>query len=81
MTFQVQLIRNTLMGGEPQSITVPILYDKANNTTTMMEQWVNNTQAEMAVGQMLQRFAEFNNNPTGCSIYPAIRELLSNLAF
>ncbi|KAK2192083.1 hypothetical protein NP493_39g02007 [Ridgeia piscesae] len=67
-------------GVEPQNIVIPILYDHSMNTTQVMEQRSQElSQSTVAVSNMLKRFIEFNPNPNGCSIYPALRELLTNL--
>lgn len=79
--FMLQLTRTIPPGTEvcPQTIIVPVLYDINTNNTQMMEVMSTNTQANMAINNMFKRFAEFNPKPVDCSIYPAIRELLSNL--
>ncbi|KAI0224052.1 Mediator of RNA polymerase II transcription subunit 14 [Lamellibrachia satsuma] len=81
--FMVQLTRIGVAvppGVESQNIVIPILYDHTMNTTQMLEQRPSEpTQANLAVSNMLKRFAEFNPNPNGCSIFPAMRELLTNL--
>ena len=37
------------------------------------------TPAMAAVASMLQRFSQMHHNPNECAIYPAVRELMTNL--
>ena len=87
LVLQLQLTRQGVTvapGQEPQSIIVPILYDQNTNTTLMTEQrgaGATMTPASMAATKTLKHFAEINQLKQGeCSIFPAVRELLTNLA-
>ena len=67
---------------EPQSVVVPLVYDVTNNQLAVVEKSVGPRAPQQTVShmvQMLKSFNEFNTNRADCSIYPAIRELLSNL--
>jgi hypothetical protein len=35
--------------------------------------------AMAAIASMLQRFAQMHHNPNECAIFPAVRELMTNL--
>ncbi|XP_074645605.1 mediator of RNA polymerase II transcription subunit 14-like isoform X2 [Tubulanus polymorphus] len=83
------MLQLTRMGGPPvtqsgdaQTVIVPLLYDTNTNITSLAEQ--RNPQApappaNIAISNMLKRFAEFNPKMNECSLYPAVRELLANL--
>jgi mediator of RNA polymerase II transcription subunit 14 len=67
--------------GEAQSVIVPLLYDTNSNTTTLAEHRTVQAQppANQAISNMLKRFSEFNSKPNDCSLYPSVKELLTNL--
>ncbi|XP_071034254.1 mediator of RNA polymerase II transcription subunit 14 isoform X1 [Parasteatoda tepidariorum] len=87
MLFFAQLTRiglNLAPGVEPQTVVFAAVYDIKMNTTTVPDSRrealpVSPTDPIYIITSMLKRFAEYNPNPNECSIYPAIRELLSNL--
>lgn len=85
MLFFAQLTRiglNLAPGVEPQTVVVAIVYDIKANTTLLPDRNAVNmspTDPIFIIGNMLKRFAEYNQQTNECSIYPAIRELLSNL--
>ncbi|XP_055926040.1 mediator of RNA polymerase II transcription subunit 14-like isoform X1 [Argiope bruennichi] len=87
MLFFAQLTRiglNLAPGVEPQSVVFAAVYDIKMNTTTVPDNRrdampISPTDPVYIITNMLKRFAEYNPNPNECSIYPAIRELLTNL--
>ena len=70
-------------GQEHQSVIVPILHDQNTNTTLTTQQTgpgTTMTPASMAVTKTLKHFAEMSQLKQGeCSIFPAVRDLLTNL--
>lgn len=65
---------------EPPSIVLPLIYDIGSNVTTLAEKREAGANPAMtAVSQMLKHFTQFQSNINECSVFPAIRELLSNL--
>ena len=93
LCFQIQLIRNAQptqpsanMPGqsvEQQTFVVPIIYNTNGNVTNMMcdqKSQLAMSQPAVAVSNLLKRFHDFNKLSDQCSIFPAVRELLMNLA-
>ncbi|XP_076370105.1 mediator complex subunit 14 isoform X1 [Tachypleus tridentatus] len=74
---------NLAPGVEPQTVVVPILYDINNNVTQLWDRRghssLSPTDPLSVIGNMLRRFNEYNPPQGECSIYPALRELLTNL--
>ena len=71
-------------GQEAQTIIVPILHDLNNNSTQMTSQATDQkgpTTTTTAINKVLRSFAEMTQmkQQGECSIYPAVRELLTNL--
>jgi mediator of RNA polymerase II transcription subunit 14 len=65
---------------EPQSITIPLLYNIQDNTITLVEKGPTVPNASLQhVSQHLKRFMERFHSSADCAIYPAVRELLMNL--
>lgn len=86
MLFFLQLTRiglNLPTGVEPQTLVVPIVYDMNSNTTQLADRRdpasLSPTAPISIIRNTLKRFSDYNPQPTECSIYPAIRELLTNL--
>ncbi|XP_023219267.1 mediator of RNA polymerase II transcription subunit 14-like [Centruroides sculpturatus] len=86
MLFFLQLTRiglNLPAGVEPQTLVVPIVYDMNSNTTQLADRRdpasLSPTAPISIIRNTLKRFSDYNPQPTECSIYPAIRELLTNL--
>jgi mediator of RNA polymerase II transcription subunit 14 len=64
------------------TFVIPILYTTDMNVTQMMidqKSPVSLSPTAHAVNTLLKRFHEVNAKQTECSIYPAVRELLTNL--
>lgn len=69
-------------GHENQTVFVPLVYEPSNNSIQLMEQRAPNTppsQTSTAINNVLKRFLNFNTNPNVCVLYPAVRELVTNL--
>lgn len=78
---------------EPPSIVLPLVYDASTNLTQLAEKREPGpggpmsaqrrdplpTSALTAASLQLKRFVDFNLNPSECSLYPAVRDLLANL--
>lgn len=81
MVLMLQLTRIGLqVPQEPQSITIPLLYDISNNTITLVEKEPSLPNPNLQqVMQMLKRFMERYHSSQECAIYPAVRELMTNL--
>lgn len=87
LLFFIQLTRiglNFAPGTEPQTVVLPIVYDVSSNTTQLADRQpppanMAPTSATSIISNVLKRFAEFNTKPGECSIFPAIRELMTNL--
>lgn len=89
LSLQIQFTRfaqqPTTAGAQPQdslTFVVPILYTTDMNVTQMMidqKSSVSLSPTALAVNNLLKRFHEINAKQTDCSIFPAIRELLTNL--
>lgn len=63
-----------------QTITIPLLYNIHENTITLVEKGPTLPNANLQhVSQQLKRFMERFHPNTDCAIYPAVRELLTNL--
>ncbi|KAL3884058.1 hypothetical protein ACJMK2_030281 [Sinanodonta woodiana] len=81
VVLMLQLTRVGLQlpqGAEPQSIIIPILYDISNNSITLVERGPSNPNLSQ-VTQMLRRFMERYHQSPDCAIFPAVRELMTNL--
>ncbi|XP_025098562.1 mediator of RNA polymerase II transcription subunit 14-like isoform X2 [Pomacea canaliculata] len=76
MIFMLQFTRIGL-NIEAQSLCVPMLYEISQNKVQQVDQ--HSSPALAAIATMLSRFAEMHHNPTECAIFPAVRELMSNL--
>ncbi|XP_060590641.1 mediator of RNA polymerase II transcription subunit 14-like isoform X2 [Ruditapes philippinarum] len=65
---------------DPQTITIPLLYNIQDNTITLVEKGPTLPNANLQqVSQHLKRFMERFHSSAECAIYPAVRELLTNL--
>jgi mediator of RNA polymerase II transcription subunit 14 len=65
-----------------ETFVIPILYTTDMNMTQMMidqKSPVSLSPTAHAVNSLLKRFHEVSVKQTECSIYPAVRELLTNL--
>lgn len=76
MIFMLQFTRIGL-NVEAQSLCVPMLYEISQNKVQQVDQ--HGSPALAAIAQMLSRFAELHHNPQECAIFPAVRELMTNL--
>ncbi|XP_046742942.1 mediator of RNA polymerase II transcription subunit 14 isoform X1 [Diprion similis] len=66
--------------GETPSLVLPLVYDLTNNLTQLAEKRdPGPASATAAASLQLKRFAEYGANPTECSLFPAVRDLLANL--
>lgn len=62
------------------SLALPFVYDLQLNTTQIAERRDQlPSLATRTVIQHLQRFGEYANGHTECSLFPAVRDLLTNL--
>lgn len=80
--FQLQLTRIGLtlpQGKEPFSILVPLFYEINPNTISLAERALSSTPQQTAISGMLKRFAEYHQKHNECAIFPAVRELMTNL--
>ena len=81
--LQLQLTRIGLQlpnPSEPQSITIPLLYNISDNSINLVEKGPTLPNPNLQqVMQMLKRFMERYHNSPECAIYPAVRELMCNL--
>ncbi|CAG9108197.1 unnamed protein product [Plutella xylostella] len=67
-----------LTRGETQ-LVLPLVYDMQQNNTQLADK--RDTQPHLlAVNLHLKRFSEFNQNHTECTLWPAVRDLLTNFA-
>ncbi|XP_066584073.1 mediator of RNA polymerase II transcription subunit 14 isoform X2 [Prorops nasuta] len=65
--------------GEPPSLVLPLVYDVSTNLTQLAEKRdPSPASATAAASLLLKRFAEYAN-PSECSLFPAVRDLLANL--
>jgi len=69
--------------GETPSLVLPFVYDVTTNITQLAERRDLSPPPSAITGASMQlkRFAEFNNmavNQTECSLFPAVRDLLTN---
>ncbi|KAL4233347.1 Mediator of RNA polymerase II transcription subunit 14 [Mactra antiquata] len=63
-----------------QTITIPLLYNILENIITLVEKGPTLPNANLQhVSQQLKRFMERFHPNADCAIYPAVRELLTNL--
>ena len=62
---------------EAQSLCVPMLYEINQNKVQQVDH--QGSPALAAIAAMLQRFSELHHNPNECAIFPAVRELMTNL--
>ncbi|XP_012256588.1 mediator of RNA polymerase II transcription subunit 14 isoform X2 [Athalia rosae] len=66
--------------GETPSLVLPLVYDVSSNLTQLAEKRdPGPASATAAASLQLKRFAEFGANPSECSLFPAVRDLLANL--
>ncbi|XP_043274195.1 mediator of RNA polymerase II transcription subunit 14 isoform X2 [Venturia canescens] len=66
--------------GEPPSLVLPLVYDVSTNLTQLAEKRdPGPASATAAASLQLKRFAEYGANPSECSLFPAVRDLLANL--
>ncbi|ESO84116.1 hypothetical protein LOTGIDRAFT_211073 [Lottia gigantea] len=79
----IQLTRiglNLPPGKEAQSINIPLVFVDQYNTVSMFNfDRGQNSQIAMSIMVMLKRFTEMHQNPAECALFPAIRELMTNL--
>lgn len=65
---------------EPPSLVLPLVYDISTNITQLAEKRdAGPAPAMTAASLLLKHFAQFQTNHSECSLYPAVRDLLSNL--
>lgn len=65
--------------GEPPSLVLPLVYDVSTNITQLAEKRDPGPGSATAAASMqLKRFAEYASL-SECSLFPAIRDLLTNL--
>ncbi|KAL8611339.1 hypothetical protein ACOMHN_014394 [Nucella lapillus] len=76
MIFMLQFTRIGL-NVEAQSLCVPLLYEIGQNKVQQVDH--QGSPALTAIGAMLSRFSELHHNPNECAIFPAVRELMTNL--
>lgn len=79
--FFLQLTRQMFAPGmEPFFLVLPLVHDIMSNTTQLAERHeLTSSSPHVVVINTLKRFAEFNPNPSECSIFPCVRELVTNL--
>lgn len=66
--------------GDPPSLVLPLVYDISTNITQLAEKRDPGPgPATAAASTQLKRFAEYSPNLPDCSVYPAVRDLLTNL--
>ncbi|XP_012271319.1 mediator of RNA polymerase II transcription subunit 14 isoform X2 [Orussus abietinus] len=66
--------------GEAPSLVLPLVYDVSTNLTQLAEKRdPSPASATAAASLQLKRFAEYGANPSECSLFPAVRDLLANL--
>ncbi|XP_050393117.1 mediator of RNA polymerase II transcription subunit 14 [Patella vulgata] len=84
----IQLTRigiNLPPGKEAQSINIPLLYDLHYNTVNFFQYNDRGQNKQLttptahAIMVMLTRFGDLHQNPNECALFPAIRELMTNL--
>lgn len=83
--FFVQFTRNVPVPGmDLQTIIIPFVYDMQANQLHMAagrEQSQFHASNVLAmINSLLKRFSEFNSQSGECSIFPAIRDIMTNLA-
>ncbi|XP_055842956.1 mediator of RNA polymerase II transcription subunit 14 isoform X2 [Episyrphus balteatus] len=62
------------------SLVLPMIYDLNSNITQLAERREQApSQAANAAGNLLRRFADYGPQPGECSLFPAVRDLLTNL--
>ncbi|XP_008554086.1 mediator of RNA polymerase II transcription subunit 14 [Microplitis demolitor] len=78
--FFLQIVRIGMpYQGDPPSLVLPLVYDISTNITQLAEKRdPGPASATAAASMQLKRFAEYAN-PSECSLFPAIRDLLTNL--
>ncbi|KAK7108033.1 mediator of RNA polymerase II transcription subunit 14-like isoform X2 [Littorina saxatilis] len=76
MIFMLQFTRIGL-NVEAQSLCVPMLYEISQNKVQQVDH--QGSPALTAIAAMLLRFSEMHHNPNECAIFPAVRELMTNL--
>lgn len=81
LCFQLQITRiGVPYQGEPPSLVLPLVYDVSTNLTQLAEKRdPAPASATAAASLQLKRFAEYGANPSECSLFPAVRDLLANL--
>lgn len=79
--FQLQITRIGIpYQGEPPSLVLPLVYDVSTNLTQLAEKRdPGPASVSTAASMQLKRFAEYGANPSECSLFPAVRDLLANL--
>ncbi|XP_015606309.1 mediator of RNA polymerase II transcription subunit 14 isoform X2 [Cephus cinctus] len=66
--------------GEAPSLVLPLVYDVNSNLTQLAEKRdPGPASATAAASLQLKRFADYGANPSECSLFPAVRDLLANL--
>lgn len=77
--LQITRIGITYNSNEVPSLVLPLVYDTATNLTQLAEKRdAGPASAISAASLHMKRFAEFALNHNECSIFPAIRDLMSN---
>lgn len=79
--FQLKITRmGVAYQGEPPSLVLPLVYDVTTNTTQVAEKRdTGSASVTSAASMQLKRFAEYSQNANECTIFPAVRDLLTNL--
>jgi mediator of RNA polymerase II transcription subunit 14 len=68
-------------GGEGYSVVLPLVYDVSTNMTQLAEKRdAGPASATAAASLQLKRFMECSGGVMESSLYPAVRDLLSNLS-
>ncbi|XP_022095205.1 mediator of RNA polymerase II transcription subunit 14-like [Acanthaster planci] len=82
MLFFIQLTRigmNPPVGQDTQSIVIPIVHDMQANTTSYVDRQKPHNASAATVSNMLKRSNEMFQNKVECTIFPVIRDLMTNL--
>ncbi|XP_050538100.1 mediator of RNA polymerase II transcription subunit 14 [Daktulosphaira vitifoliae] len=77
--LQITRIGITYNGNEVPSLVLPLVYDTATNLTQLAEKRDGGPASAISAASLhLKRFAEFALNHNECSIFPAVRDLMTN---
>lgn len=78
-----RLIPVPLTDVEPLSVIIPVLYDPSTNRTEVADKIAMGatsiSDTTIAVMDFFKRFKEENHDSTFCTLYPAVRGLVTNL--